>query len=41
MTGSVPLDCVMFGGSLSALGPCTRTRSPDLSGFVQVFGRRQ
>src|SRR5215469_11625838 len=31
--GSVPLDCVMFGGSRRALGPCTRTRSPALSGF--------
>jgi len=36
MTGSVPLDCVMFGGSLSALGSCTQNA---VSGFVR-FRRR-
>jgi len=32
MTGSVPLDCVMFGGCLSALGSCTQNA---VSGFVR------
>jgi hypothetical protein len=33
MTGSVPLDCVMLGGGLSALGSCTQNA---VSGFVRL-----
>jgi hypothetical protein len=39
MTGSVPLGCVMFGGSLSALGACG-VLAPNEPSRVD-FGRSQ